>query len=148
MGDSCSFCQPGSFMADRTTDVCTVWYFVWHRTSVLYFGRAHAFDLFKMKNLPQFYQSCSRRSSGSSGQPVKWSFCPSHLLYLRKETEAGEHCQRPKSKPVLYPISFPHSLWNTAALNARHLPVFNLQTLLSVPQVFTHSFSLGLERFA
>lgn len=62
-----------------------------------------------MKNLPQPYQSCSRRASGSSGQPGKWSFYPLRLLYLKEETAAGLHCQRQTRRPVSIPAAFPNS---------------------------------------
>jgi len=88
-----------------------------------------------MKNLPQPYQSCSRRLSDSSGQQDKWSFCWLHLLYLREETAVGGALPETEQQVSIYCSSFPHFLWNRACPQSQapsSFPFANSLSTLSV----------------
>lgn len=145
MADSCLSCQPGNFIADRTTG--TVLYGTLCDTGPLHFLLEEFMLLIYLK-----WIICHSSIKAALGEPVaslgnhSMIILPITSAVPKKRNRSWGALPETEEQASIYPSSFPHSLWNRAALNPRHLSVFNLQTLLSVPQVFIHLFSLRLER--
>lgn len=102
MGGSCSFCQLDNFMADKSLGICMASSSVQHRIPTFWIWKSSRF-WFKTKNIPQPYQSCSRRASNSSRQPEEWSFCPLHLLYLERRNSIWAIPTETEEEASIYP---------------------------------------------